>query len=58
MIDSSFGLHSLICDICNEEADEQFFKFEDAVNFKKENGWKSKKNGTEWKDVCPDCQNK
>jgi hypothetical protein len=50
------GTHSVECDICNEEMGEDFIDWNEAVEAKKENGWKSKKIGNEWKDICPDCQ--
>lgn len=45
----------LICDCCDREV-KYFDKFQDAVDYKKENGWKSVKDdsGT-WHDVCPYC---
>lgn len=56
MIDKSDGIYFLTCDICGEQADEPFFEFDHAVDYKKENGWKSQKHRGEWEDVCPDCQ--
>lgn len=55
-IERSCGMYALTCDICGEEADEQFFDFSEAVDFKKDNGWKSQKHNGEWQDICPDCQ--
>jgi Fe2+ or Zn2+ uptake regulation protein len=55
MIDKSCGFYSLVCDNCGEELDEQFDDFYEAVEAKKENGWKSKKVNGEWQDICPDC---
>lgn len=43
MIDQHYGIYSLTCDICGEEADIDFADFYDAVEYKKTNGWKSKK---------------
>jgi hypothetical protein len=56
MIDKQGGQYYLICDICGEEADEAFDDFYDAVQYKKDNGWKSQKRNGQWEDVCPDCQ--
>ena len=56
MIDKFGGVYSLTCDICQEEAPEQFFDFSEAVDYKKQNGWKSQKRKGEWEDVCPECQ--
>jgi len=49
-------MYFLYCDVCGEAADSDFFKFDDAVEYKKSNGWKSRKYGGEWEDVCPECQ--
>lgn len=55
MIDKGCGFHSLTCDVCGEDASEEFFEFSDAVNHKRSEGWKSQKKNGEWQDVCPDC---
>lgn len=54
-IERDYDFFNLYCDICGEEAEEQFFEFQEAVDYKKSNGWKSKRKGGEWQDVCPDC---
>lgn len=57
MIERKFnGLYTLTCDICGEKALETFEEFNEAVQYKKDNGWKSQKYKGEWEDVCPDCQ--
>lgn len=43
------------CDICGEELPGEF-DFYDAVEAKKREGWKSRKDKGEWQDVCCDCQ--
>ena len=58
MIDKSCGFYCLFCDICDEEADDSFYEFHDAVEYKKQNGWKSMKINGQWQDICPDCQQK
>lgn len=50
------GKFTLTCDICGERIIDTFYEFNDAVNYKKENGWKSQRRGGEWEDVCPECQ--
>ena len=57
MINKFGKSYILSCDICQEEAEETFYDFYDALNFKRDNGWKSKKdeNG-EWMVICPECQ--
>ena len=56
MIDKDFDGFTLTCDVCGEEAEETFDDFYDAVQFKKDNDWKSQRRNGEWEDVCPDCQ--
>ena len=56
MIDKYHGNYRLICDICEEQADKEFDSFDDAVDYKRNNGWKSQKKYGEWQDVCPECQ--
>lgn len=50
-----YGKYSIYCDICGEHIDD-FEEFQDAVDFKKTAGWKSRKDGKEWIDLCPDCK--
>jgi hypothetical protein len=53
---NSFGdRHTPTCDICGEELDTEF-NFYDAVQAKKDAGWKSRKVNGEWEDVCTSCQ--
>lgn len=56
MIDKNNGQYTLTCDLCGEEAPKKFDDFNDAVQYKKDEGWKSQKHKGEWEDVCPDCQ--
>ena len=53
---TSFSGYDLVCDICGESAGKGFLDFRDAVDYKKQNGWKSQKRNNEWEDVCPSCQ--
>ena len=55
MISKFEGMYTLTCDICGDEYPETFFDFYDAVEAKKENGWKSRKTDGEWVDVCDAC---
>lgn len=48
--------YCLTCDVCGGEADGWFFDFYEAVDYKKENSWQSRKRNGEWEDICPDCQ--
>ncbi len=56
MINKIYGTYRLICDICGEEAGEEFAEFCDAVDYKKVEGWESKKMHGEWVDICQECQ--
>lgn len=55
MIDGCKELgYTLTCDGCGEEF--YFDDFYEAVEFKKEHDWKSKKNKDgNWEEFCPDC---
>jgi hypothetical protein len=45
----------LICDHCEDSVDG-FDEFADAVQHKKDNGWKSVKGDSgSWYELCPDC---
>lgn len=55
MISKFEGMYTLTCDMCGDEYQETFFDFYDAVKAKRENGWKSRKTGDEWMDVCDAC---
>jgi hypothetical protein len=47
----------LSCDYCEEPAEETFDTFQEAVEFKKDNGWKSVKDKAgNWHELCPECQ--
>lgn len=46
------------CDICGDSLPGEF-EFSDAVQAKKDAGWRSQKlSDGSWQDVCPECQNK
>ena len=56
MIETRYGRGVvLVCDVCGHEI-KYFDTFQEAVDYKKENGWKSVRDGNEWQDVCPDCR--
>lgn len=48
--------YRLYCDICGYCETEEFDYFDEAVDHKRENGWKSEKYKGEWQDICPECQ--
>ena len=48
--------YELECDFCGE-VKETFNAFDDAVDYKKSEGWRSvRDNHGNWSDKCPDCQ--
>ena len=55
MIDKQYGLYVLICDLCGNEEQQVFKAPQDAASHMKEKGWKIRKSGDEWEDVCPEC---
>ena len=55
MIVKSNNGYKLVCDSCGYEVDG-FDDFQEAVDYKKENYWKSKKFGDEWEDNCINCR--
>ncbi len=56
MITKEYGKYRLKCDNCEEELEEDFETFQDAVDAKAENGYKSVKKNNEFKDICAECQ--
>lgn len=52
-IDGSFALS---CDICENEAEQRFDSFDDALDYRKVNGWQTRMRKGWYEDVCPDCQ--
>ena len=55
MIEQRGDRFVLICTECGYEV-KYFDSFDEAVDYKKENGWKSKKVEGEWVTLCPNCQ--
>ena len=47
--------YTLICDYCGKVV-PRFANFMDAVNYKKDNGWKSINTLGEWTDMCLECR--
>jgi hypothetical protein len=55
MIERSGDEFELICDCCEDSVDG-FEEFGEAVQYKKDNGWKSVKGASGiWYELCPDC---
>ena len=53
MITQEYGKYKLYCDVCGDYL--EFDSFEDAVEYKKKEGWKSFRNAGMWEDTCPEC---
>jgi hypothetical protein len=55
MIERNGDDFELICDHCEDSVDG-FDEFDDAVQYKKDYGWKSVKGESgEWYELCPQC---
>jgi hypothetical protein len=55
MIEKGLIGFNLICDICGR-LEYAIPTFSEAVDFKRDNDWKSEKYEGEWQDICPECQ--
>ena len=55
MISIDNGMFYLSCDVCGDIAEPAFETFDEAVDYKVDEGWKSQRRDSEWEDVCPDC---
>ena len=47
---------NLYCDVCGEKVEISFRTFDEIINYKKRNNWKSQRRNGEWEEVCPECQ--
>ena len=55
-LDKIHGEYHLSCDICGEGPQRPFESFDEAVQYKRDNDWKSSRNSShDWQDACPDC---
>jgi hypothetical protein len=54
MIERNGNCFDLLCDYCSNYI-EEFEDFQEAVYYKRANGWKSINIKGEWTDKCPDC---
>lgn len=54
MIEKNNREYTLQCDFCSN-CIEELEDFQEAVNYKKANKWKSVKVKEEWFDKCPNC---
>lgn len=57
MIERYGSMYELNCDYCSN-CQNDFDDFQEVIDYKKANGWKTRKmsNG-DWEDKCPNCQN-
>jgi Fe2+ or Zn2+ uptake regulation protein len=55
-IDVDGKVMNLYCDVCGEKVEISFRTFDDLINYKKRNNWKSQRRNGEWEEVCPECQ--
>lgn len=53
-IESYDGIHTPTCDYCGAELPAEF-DFYDAVDAKKQAGWRSVKDDLGWSDYCDKC---
>lgn len=55
MIERNGNTYTLQCDYCSNYVDD-LEDFQEAVDYKKANGWRSENLSGEWLDKCPSCQ--
>ena len=46
----------IVCDECGRSEVKYFNTLDEAVEYKRDNGWKSKEDDGEWVTLCPNCQ--
>lgn len=56
IITKEYGAYRLICDCCEGDCSDGFDRFYDAVEYAEGNGWQRNRAGSEWENICPDCQ--
>lgn len=54
-IEREYGRYIPACDGCGAALETED-NFQDAVDAKRNAGWRSRKYGDEWTDLCPVCQ--
>lgn len=47
--------YTLTCDNCGDDHPDIFTDFEEAVEAKRDDGWKSRMVNGVWEDWCPEC---
>ena len=55
-IEKQYNKYILICDVDGEAHDEEYDTFSEAIDVKKELGWKSEMQNGEWVDMCKECK--
>ena len=53
MMTQEYNKYKLYCDCCDNCL--EFDSFEEAVAYKKKEGWGSVNYDGEWEDYCPEC---
>lgn len=59
MIQKEYGKFLISCDLCDQVCLDAFDTFQDAVDNRRDQGYKISKDTTgNWFDLCENCQNK
>lgn len=53
-IEKAYGAYIPCCDLCGTKLND-CTSFDEAVKSFKENGWKARRDGEHWINVCTDC---
>lgn len=56
MINEEYGKFQLVCDICQNEHEQQYDTWSEAVEGKREAGFRVKREGGGYIDICRNCQ--
>jgi len=57
MIDTHYGIHTLVCDICGEASEEEFASWDETRGAIEDLEWETVQDKTDgsWVDICPEC---
>lgn len=56
MIAKEYGKFKLSCDVCGIAVDEEFYDFQDALDYARINRWRLEWRKGEWENICPECR--
>ena len=56
MIAKEYGKFKLSCDVCGIAVEEEFYDFQDALDFARINRWRLERRKGEWENICPTCR--